>query len=204
MKRSFPDELDRVVVVGTSCSGKTTFARHLSKLLQARHIELDAIHWKADWEPRAPAELLRLVEEAVSDERWIVDGNYSAVREVIWSRATAVAWLNYPFWRVFSRALWRTVRRASTREELYSGNRETFRKAFLSRDSILLWIVTSHWRQKREYRRLEETRCYPRVKFFEFRRPVQATLFLSQLGAGNPAGVRWGKEAGNGRDDGSV
>ena len=186
MQRPSPDELDRVVVVGTSCSGKTTFARQLSRLLRAPHVELDAIHWKADWEPRAPAEFRRLVEEAVSDERWIVDGNYTAVREVIWPRATAVAWLNYSFWRVFSRALWRTVRRAWTREKLYSGNRESFRKAFLSRDSILLWIITSHWRHRREYRRLEVTRCYPRVKFFEFRRPAQASLFLSQLGAGNP------------------
>jgi adenylate kinase family enzyme len=204
MQRPSPDELDRVVVVGTSCSGKTTFARQLSELLRARHIELDAIHWKADWEPRAPAELRRLVEEAVSVERWIADGNYSVIREVIWPRATAVAWLNYPFWRVFSRALWRTVRRAATGEELYSGNRETFRKAFLSRDSILLWIITSHWRQKREYRRLQETGTYPRARFIEFRRPAQATLFLSQLGAENPAGARWEEEAGDGGDDGSV
>ena len=187
-------------MVGTSCSGKTTFARQLSQLLQTAHIELDALHWKENWEARAPAELRRLVEEAVSHERWIVDGNYGTVREVIWPRATAVAWLNYPFWLVFSRALWRTVRRVSTREELYSGNRETFRLAFLSRDSILVWIISSHWRRRRELRRLEETRCYPQVKFFEFRRPAQASLFLSQLGAG----ARRQEEAGDGGDYGSV
>ena len=202
MKRSFPDELDRVVVVGTSCSGKTTFARHLSELLQARHIELDAIHWKADWEPRAPAELRHLVEEAVSDERWIVDGNYGAVREVTWPRATAVAWLNYPFWLVFSRALWRTVRRVSTREELYSGNRESFRGAFLSRDSILLWIISSHWRHRRDYRRLRETEHYPELRFFEFRRPKEASIFLAQTRA--RARAKRQEEAGDGGDPGSL
>jgi hypothetical protein len=76
------------------------------------------------------------------------------------------------------------VRRALTREELYSENRESFRKAFLSRDSILLWIITSHWRQRREYRRLGETGCYPQLRFFEFRRPSQASSFLEQLFSG--------------------
>jgi adenylate kinase family enzyme len=188
MQRSFPGELARVAVVGTSCSGKTTFARELSRILQTPHVELDALHWKKDWEPRAPAEFRRLVEEAVSQERWITDGNYGAVREVIWPRATAVAWLNYPFWLVFSRALWRTARRALTGEELYSGNRESLGKAFLSRDSILLWIITSHWRQRREYRRLEETECCPQLRFFEFRRPAQASRFLAQVRAGDLAG----------------
>lgn len=193
-----------MAVVGTSCSGKTTFARDLSQLLQTRHIELDALHWKEDWEPRAPAEFRRLVEEAVSHQCWITDGNYGTVREVIWPRATAVAWLNYPFWLVFSRALWRTLRRISTREKLYSGNRESFRKAFLSRDSILLWIISSHWRQRREYRRLEKTGCYPQLRFFEFRRPAQASIFLSQLRAGDLADARSQREAGDGGDHGSL
>jgi len=184
MQRASLGELDRVAVVGTSCSGKTTFARNLSRLLQTRHVELDALFWKKDWEARPLEEFRCRVEEAVSCERWITDGNYGTVRELIWPRATAVVWLNYPFWLVFSRALWRTVRRALTREELYSENRESFRKAFLSRDSILLWIITSHWRQRREYRRLGETGCYPQLRFFEFRRPSQASSFLEQLFSG--------------------
>jgi adenylate kinase family enzyme len=202
LQRSSLDQLARVVVVGTSCSGKTTFARDLSQILQTRHIELDALHWKEDWEARPPEELRCLVEEAVSCERWIVDGNYGAVREVTWTRATAVAWLNYPFWLVFSRALWRTVRRVSTREELYSGNRESFRGAFLSRDSILLWVISSHWRRRREYRRLEETEYYPQLRFFEFRRPSQASIFLGQMRA--RARAKRQREAGDGGDHGSL
>jgi adenylate kinase family enzyme len=183
-KRHVTNEFMRVAVVGTSCSGKTTFARELSEVVGAAHIELDALHWKANWEARSTAEFRSLVEDAVSCEGWVADGNYQAVRELVWSRATAVVWLNYPFWRVFSRALLRTLRRVLTREELYSGNRESLRQAFFSRDSILLWVITSHWGRNREYRRLKEMGPdYPGLRVLELRTPSQTSRLLAQLRA---------------------
>ncbi|MDE2841397.1 MAG: AAA family ATPase, partial [Chloroflexota bacterium] len=58
--------MERVVVVGTSCSGKTTLARQLSRALGAPHIELDAIHWKPNWQSRPAEEFRQLVSEAVA------------------------------------------------------------------------------------------------------------------------------------------
>jgi adenylate kinase family enzyme len=169
-KRHVTNEFMRVAVVGTSCSGKTTFARELSEVVGAAHIELDALHWKANWEARSTAEFRSLVEDAVSCEGWVADGNYQAVRELVWSRATAVVWLNYPFWRA--------------REELYSGNRESLRQAFFSRDSILLWVITSHWGRNREYRRLKEMGPdYPGLRVLELRTPSQTSRLLAQLRA---------------------
>ncbi len=122
-------DLRRVAVVGTSCAGKTTFAAALAAQLQVPHIELDALHWRAGWVP-APGEVFRqAVTTAVAAERWVSDGNYGVVRDLVWGRATAVVWLDYPFATVLRRALYRTARRALLREELYGGNRETFRKS---------------------------------------------------------------------------
>jgi adenylate kinase family enzyme len=174
-------QFERVVVVGSSCSGKTTLARDLADLLGAPHIELDAVYWKPNWEPRPISDFRHLVEAAVSADRWVLDGNYSTVRDLVWSRATAVVWLNYPFHLVFPRALSRTIRRALTREQLYSGNRESFRKAFFSSDSILLWVITSFRRHQREYATLRETRTFPQVQFWEVRRPSEASQLLSSL-----------------------
>jgi adenylate kinase family enzyme len=39
----------RILVVGSSCSGKTTFARALAGILGRPHIELDALHWGPNW-----------------------------------------------------------------------------------------------------------------------------------------------------------
>ena len=122
-------DLRRVAVVGTSCAGKTTFAAALAAQLQVPHIELDALHWRAGWVP-APGEVFRqAVATAVAAERWVSDGNYGVVRDLVWGRATAVVWLDYPFATVLWRALYRTARRALLREQLYSGNRETFKKS---------------------------------------------------------------------------
>ena len=181
--RPLNTDLQRVVVIGTSCSGKTTLARQLSDLLAVPHIELDALHWKRHWEARPRVEFLRIVEKAVARDRWVTDGNYGTARDIVWSRATAVLWLNYSFVRVFYRALSRTLQRAATREELYSGNTESFTKAFLSRDSILLWVLTSFRRRRREYSALLKSDHFASITFWEFRRPRDAAFFLSTLKA---------------------
>jgi len=46
---------------------------------------------------------------------------------------------------VYRRLLWRTLSRSWRHQELWNGNRESFRLAFFSRESILLWGI-SHWR----------------------------------------------------------
>ena len=115
----------RIVVVGTSGSGKTIFARQLAGILDYAHIELDALHWGPNWTARP--EFPELVRVAIIADNWVVDGNYRTVRDQVWARATAIVWLNYPFRVVFCRALARTVRRLVSRELLYSGNRESFR-----------------------------------------------------------------------------
>src|SRR6185312_16957483 len=88
----------RVVVVGTSGSGKSTFARRLAPAIGAPAIELDAINWQAGWRDlntHDPEEFVRRVAAAAATEAWVVDGNYSRVRDVLWPRATRFVWLDY-------------------------------------------------------------------------------------------------------------
>ena len=174
--------MERAVVVGTSCSGKTTLARQLAGVLGAPHVELDGIHWMPGWRERPVDEVRRITVEAAAAERWVMDGNYSAVRDIVWGRATAVVWLNYPFRVVLWRALSRTTRRVVTQEELFSGNREGFRQSFLSRDSIILWAVTSYRRVRREYRRILDGGDYPHLRVIELRGPAEADALVASLG----------------------
>jgi adenylate kinase family enzyme len=175
-------DLRRVAVIGTSCSGKTTFAAALAARLQAPHIELDALHWRADWIPAPRENFRQAVAAATAADRWVSDGNYSMVRDLVWRRATTVIWLDYPFPTVLSRALYRTMRRALLREELYSGNRETLRKAFLSRDSILWWVLTTYRRGRREFPGLFEQPDFAHLETIAFRRPRDAEAFLRGIG----------------------
>ena len=121
--------------------------------------------------------------EAVAGESWVMDGNYSSTaRDIVWDRATTLIWLNYPFRVVFWRALRRTVLRVANQEELYSGNRETFRHSFLSRESIILWAITTYHRRRREYRRILDEGVFPHLRVIELRSPAEAEALAASLG----------------------
>jgi adenylate kinase family enzyme len=171
----------RVVVVGTSASGKTTFAARLAASLGVPRVELDELFWGPDWQSKPAAEFVRLTEQATAGGRWVVDGNYAIARECIWPRANTIVWLNYGMPRVLWQGLRRTVGRAVSGAELWHGNRESFRRAFLSKDSILLWIVTTHRRRTREFAQLRRSNRYPHLTWLEFRRPDQAEGWLAGL-----------------------
>lgn len=175
-------DLSRVVVVGTSCSGKTTFARDLAAKLGVDHIELDSLSWLPNWVERDRDAFTSLVDEQSSGSTWVIDGNYSRVRDLLWSRATAIIWLNYSFPLTFWRSIKRTLLRSATGQKICNGNRETFRKAFLSSDSILLWVITSYRRRKRDYRTLFDSHAYNKKVKIELTRPADATAFLQRIG----------------------
>jgi adenylate kinase family enzyme len=143
--------MNRISVVGTSGSGKTTFAGKLSKILGVPHIELDALYWEANWTP-APRDVFRSrVREAIKADHWVVDGNYSKdARGLVWERADTVVWLNHSLSVILYRIVRRTFHRVVTGEECSNGNRESLRLA-LSRDSIILWALRTYRRHCAEY-----------------------------------------------------
>jgi adenylate kinase family enzyme len=174
-------EMTRVVVIGTSCVGKTTFAQALARVLSFPHVELDALYWQPNWIPRPSEEFRALTAQALSQDRWVTDGNYGVVRDLVWSRATTVIWLNYGFPTVLWRAVTRTLRRVLTREELFSANRESLRMAFFSRESILWWVLTTFHRRRKQYRVLFDRRTSPQLVYVELRNPSEAKHFLAGL-----------------------
>jgi len=173
--------LRRVAVVGTSCSGKTTFANNLAQLLKVAHIELDTIYWLPDWVERPKDQFLDLVEKAAAGDDWVFDGNYTPTREIVWGRATTIIWLNYSFPLTFYRTLYRTASRILSGEVLWSGNRETFGMTFMSRDSILLWVLTTYHERRRRYSKLLQKDKIGEKEIFIFRHPKQAEKFLRQV-----------------------
>jgi adenylate kinase family enzyme len=45
--------MNRIVIIGTSCSGKTTLATTIKEILNITHIELDVLYWKPNWIERS-------------------------------------------------------------------------------------------------------------------------------------------------------
>ena len=133
----------RLVIVGTSGSGKTTMAKALSRALGVPRIELDAINWRPGWYDIAvhePDEFFRLVAAAAAGEAWVIDGNYSKARDAHWARATAFVWMDPERSVVMRQVVWRSFSRAVTKRELWpgSGNKEDFRR-WLDKEHPIRW-----------------------------------------------------------------
>jgi hypothetical protein len=119
--------------------------------------------------------------QALSGEAWTTDGNYSRVRDIVWSRADTVVWLDYRFSLVMGRVVWRTLRRTVTGEVLWSGNRERLGEAFFGRDSIVRWTVGTYRRRKREYPVLFSQPEFGHLKVVRLSSPRAAEEWLSSL-----------------------
>ncbi len=116
---------------------------------------------------------------ATTGERWVVAGNYGVVRDLVWPRADTLVWLDYPLTLDFWRLTRRSLRRIVTREELWAGNRETFRSQFLSRASLYVWAVRSHARQRREFAALLADPAYAHLT--ALRLPRDTSRWLAAL-----------------------
>jgi adenylate kinase family enzyme len=136
----------RVSVVGNSGSGKSTLARTLAARLGVPYIELDAIYHQPGWQPLPLAEFRNRVEEVTAASGWVVDGSYSAVRDLVWRRADTVIWLDLPRRTVMRQIVWRTLRRVTLRMELWNGNRERWRNLFARdpEESVIAWAWHRH------------------------------------------------------------
>jgi len=86
----------RVAVVGTTGSGKTTFATALAGKLGVPHLELDSIFHQPGWQPLELESFLRQVAAFAAVDGWVIDGNYSAVRDLVWAAADTVVWSSWP------------------------------------------------------------------------------------------------------------
>src|ERR1700710_1131292 len=90
--------MERILVMGSSGSGKSTFARRLSAFTGIPTVSLDALFWKPGWMPSDAAEFQQRVAEAVRQPRWIIDGNYASsdAGEVRRGLADTVIWFDLP------------------------------------------------------------------------------------------------------------
>jgi len=171
--------VQRIHVVGTSGAGKTTFAAQVARRLRLPHLEIDSIFWGPEWRPMPRTVLRERLAEVLARPGWVVDGNYGSAREMIWSRVEVVVGLDFSLPIVLHRVVWRTARRLIRREELWAGNRESLRKTF-SRDSILVWSLSTFRRRRREYPALLADR--PDIVAVRLRSPRAARHWLESLG----------------------
>lgn len=123
---------ERILIIGSPGSGKSTVARVLAEHSGLPLHHLDRLYWSPGWrEVDKPTWLARL-DAALAEPRWIIEGNYSSTLERRLARADKVVLLDLsPF-----RCTWRVIRRTlalhgKVRPDMAEGCPERFSLGFL-------------------------------------------------------------------------
>ena len=122
----------RIVIVGISASGKSTFAKQLAQKISIPVTFMDTIMWKPGWVYVGDAEVVKKLEVLCGDPAWIIEGYIpKAARTFVFEKADTIVYLDYApmvaSWRYIKR--WWQHRRHS-RPEL-EGSPEKFSFKFL-------------------------------------------------------------------------
>jgi adenylate kinase family enzyme len=153
----------RILVYGVSGSGKSTLARRIGERLDVPYHSIDDLTWEPGW-VQVPDEVQRERVTAIcAGEAWVIDSAYGIWRDVPLARADLIVGLDLPRWRSLAWLIRRTLRRIARPEPICNGNRETFRGAFLRRDSIVWWHFQSFARKRRRMRAWRDDPSMPPV-----------------------------------------
>lgn len=119
--------MKRVVVLGVGGAGKTRLAHAIARSTGLPIVHLDRIFWRPGWQLAPRDEARAALDEAVAQERWIIDGNFLSAGDARFERADTVVFLDLPRTTCLARAVRRAVRdRGRTRPDLPDGCPEGF------------------------------------------------------------------------------
>jgi energy-coupling factor transporter ATP-binding protein EcfA2 len=176
----------RILILGRTGSGKTTLARELAAAIGVPHVELDALYFGPDFSTVPLSVLRERTSAAIAGDRWVTDGNKSAVRDLVWPRADTVIWLDYPLvvclWRLGKRALWRTsVLNAQAAER---GGKAGLPRQLLSAAKGVLTALRSHKGQRRAYPRIFAEQESQHFTVVRLRSPRATRRWLARVSRG--------------------
>lgn len=165
----------RIVIIGCSGGGKSTLAARLSSLLHLPHLSMDReVLWLPGWKLRPREDMRQLLEELVSRESWIIEGNSPATLALRLARTDVVLWLRLPrtlcLWGILKRRL---RYHGLARPDMADGCRERLNLEFLR------YIWTFEQRHAPRLQRVLDD--FPAVPVVTLRARRQQALLLQEL-----------------------
>jgi len=146
----------RILVYGSSCSGKSTLGAELAGLMDAPFVELDALNWLPNWvglDRTDPQQLMLRFDEATQGERWVAAGSYTRyAQQTFWPKLDTLVFLDLPRWRLIIRVIRRSWKRWRNRELLWGTNYEDFwsQLALWRKDESLIWWIWNNFDKRRQ------------------------------------------------------
>ncbi|SON52915.1 shikimate kinase [Vibrio tapetis] len=175
--------MKRINIVGTSGSGKSTLGRALAKRLNAPFYEMDALYWRSNWQGVSDDVLFSDLKAITAQSSWVLDGNYNRTVPIKWAHVDTVIWVDYSFIRTLYQATKRALIRVTNKTELWpgTGNTESFRRTFMSKESVLLWMINHHSSNRQRYQKMMASDEYQHIRFIRVSTPKQAKQLVDGI-----------------------
>ena len=163
--------MERILIIGCSCSGKSTLARAMGEKTGLPVIHLDQLWWREGWVNVTREEFDRQLEAVLSRNQWIIDGNYSRTMDQRIARCDSLIYLNFSRWACLRGMLQRVLGRYGTvRPDMSPGCPERFHW------ELVKWI----WNYNRDNQVRNELHMakarHAKITVLKSRKEVQAFL----------------------------
>ena len=140
--------MEKILIIGCSCSGKSTLARALAEKKGIPLVHLDQLWWKSGWENVSIEEFDARLDRALDMESWIIDGNFSRTMPLRLSRCDTIIYLDFNRWQCLLGMVQRLLEsRGKVRQDMPRGCPERFDWEFVK------WI----WNFNRNNRNMNYT-----------------------------------------------
>lgn len=88
--------MNKIIVIGCPGSGKSTFSKRLHKITKIPLYHLDMLYWNADKTIVEQSVFRDKLSKIITQDAWIIDGNYASTMELRLSACDTVFFLDYP------------------------------------------------------------------------------------------------------------
>ena len=165
--------MKKVIVIGGNGSGKSTFSKQLATITNLPLVHLDRLLWYGNWQTREREEFDALLQQELTKDAWIIDGNYNRTIPLRLSYCDTVFYFDFSTLRCLWGVTWRVLTNLGCVRDDMGGNcRERFSLSFYK---SILGFNKAH--RKRYYALLEETEKNGKtVVIFRNRRQVKKYL----------------------------
>src|SRR5260370_26828749 len=88
--------MEKIVIIGSSGSGKTTVSRELGSILDIKVFHMDRLFWQGDWIKVTTDNRVDILEHLVQEKQWIIEGNYINSTKLHLIAADTIIFLDTP------------------------------------------------------------------------------------------------------------
>ena len=163
--------MQRILIIGCGGAGKSTLARKLGEKTGLPVVHLDKLFWKPGWVESSKEEIDEIIQQEISKDRWIIDGNYNRTLSLRMERCDTVIYLDFSRFACLRGVAKRILTTHGTvRPDMGEGCPERFDLEFLK------WVWNFNKNKRRQYYELLNHRTDKQVYILKSRREVNRFL----------------------------